>query len=893
MILRPYQSAGVDATLEAFKTHRAVLGVAATGMGKCLGRGTPVLLHDGNVVPVEEIVVDDWIMGPDSKPRRVTSCCSGTEAMYRIIPTKGESFTCNESHILSLKRTRRRNGDRLAGEIVNISVGDYLKQNKNFKHLHKLWRVGVDFAEHKRTPLIDPYFIGLWLGDGNSRRATITTGDKEVIEYIERFAASINMVTRIEWNSPGSFNVRVMGRRRTGVGGTPLMNMLRHYRLILNKHIPNRYKTGSRAERLALLAGLIDSDGHYSGGCYNVILKSERLLRDMAFVARSLGLGCTIKSAIKTCTNNGATGNYWRCVIFGDISEIPCIVRRKQAKARKQKKSPLVTGFKIEPLGAGEYFGFEIAGSDRLFLLGDFTVTHNTVMFAHIAERIHAMTGKRTLVLAHTAELVYQAAHKIEAVTGMKPEIEMADARADAHFFRRSPIVVGTVQTQIAGKNGGRMKRFNPKEFASLVFDEAHRSVAETYLRIAGYYREGSPEIRIFGTTATPDRTDSKGLVALFDHVSFCYDILYGINEGWLTPIHQKSIVIKDLDFSKVKSTAGDLNGADLAAVMEEESHLHEVASATIAERGDRKTLVFAASVRHAELLSNIFNRHRPGSSRWVSGKTPRENRAEIIRDFAANRFGVLVNVGVLIEGFDDPGIELVVVARPTESRARYAQMIGRGTRPLPGVVDEFPDSPARRLAAIAKSAKPMLEVLDFDGNAGTHKLVTAADILGTNASQEEIARAKIKSRGTSMDPIRALGIAREELIREAQERHHREMERRKHVIASVRYSTRHVDPFNTFDIRPKTKKSYARVPDATPGQIMQLERYGIPTKGLNRADAHDLLDEAFRRQSEGKANYQQIRFLAAHGVDAKDMTFDAARAEISRVRRDGRAVVT
>ena len=143
------------------------------GIGKCLGRGTPVLMHDGTVRAVEDVRVGDRLMGPDSTPRTVLSLAHGTDRLYRIMPVKGDPYVVNEPHILSLKLT---GGDgRSQGEVVNLSVRDYLARAENFKRNVKGYRVGVEFDAQPVT--LEPYFLGLWLGDGASDTPRIHTTD--------------------------------------------------------------------------------------------------------------------------------------------------------------------------------------------------------------------------------------------------------------------------------------------------------------------------------------------------------------------------------------------------------------------------------------------------------------------------------------------------------------------------------------------------------------------------------------------------------------------------------------------------------------------------------------------------------------------------------------------
>jgi len=371
---------GIDA--EVHRINRAdgvttgqIVGILGpSGMGKCLAKGTPVLMYDGSIKKVEEISIGDRIMGPDSSARTVLSLGSGRDEMYRISPIKGESFTVNGPHILALHLHKSH---RSKSKKVEISVTDYLKQSKTFKSRAVLYRTGVDFPE-KQVPL-NPYFLGLWLGDGDNDSPTITNQDSEIIDWIKKFAESSG-ASLSEYISGSCPRFRVHNnwdREGSVLGALKALNVMR------NKHIPFNYKTNSNEIRLKILAGIIDSDGSLESGCYTVTLKDYKLVVDICFLARSLGLAANL-SPVTKYSQNDTPGVYYKIVISGEISKIPVLVKRKSASKRKQIKNVLHTGFKVIPVGIGDYYGFQIDG-DGLFLLGDFTVTHNTQLFNIIA----------------------------------------------------------------------------------------------------------------------------------------------------------------------------------------------------------------------------------------------------------------------------------------------------------------------------------------------------------------------------------------------------------------------------------------------------------------------------------------------------------------------------
>ena len=335
------------------------------GAGKCLGKGTPVLMADGVIRPVEEIREGDLLLGPDSKPRRVLRLGRGREMLYRVTPQKGDSYVVNESHILSVRRTGR-------SQAVNISVRDWLNAKPGFRERMKGWRSGVEWRRSE-VPL-DPYFLGVWLGDGHQAGAIVSKPDEEVLEACEAVAGQHGL-RAVRFVSNTCESVRLSGSK--GVKN-PVYAKLRLLGVAQKKHVPLLYRANCREVRLQVLAGLLDTDGHMSRGGFDYISAVKELSEDVAFLARSVGLAAYVSECRKGC-QTGVLGTYWRVGISGDCSVIPTRIPRKQAPIRKQIKNVLNTGISVTPIGDGDYYGFELDG-DGLFLLGDFTVTHNTTI---------------------------------------------------------------------------------------------------------------------------------------------------------------------------------------------------------------------------------------------------------------------------------------------------------------------------------------------------------------------------------------------------------------------------------------------------------------------------------------------------------------------------------
>lgn len=506
------------------------------------------------------------------------------------------------------------------------------------------------------------------------------------------------------------------------------------------------------------------------------------------------------------------------------------------------------------------------------------TGTGKTVMFAEVIRR---KQPDRSMVLAHREELIWQARDKIEKMTGLDCDIEMADYKASQGTWFHRPVVISTIQSQIAGRNGyHRMSKFKPTDFGLLVIDEGHHATAESYRQVIDYYKQ-NPKLKILGVTATPDRADEEALGQIFETVAFDYEILDAINDGYLVPIEQQLVRVSDLDYSGIRTTAGDLNGADLAKVLEEEKTLQGMASASLQIIGNRKSIVFTASVAQAEMMSEIFNRHRHGMAAFVYAGTPKEVRAETLKAFSQNRIQVVCNCGILTEGYDEPGVEVIVMARPTKSRSLYSQMIGRSTRPLPGIVDAYSTADARK-GGIKQSRKPSCLVIDFVGNSGRHKLVTSADILGGKLSDEVIDRAKEKAEQQGgqvrMDELL------EETRLEIEERKRREAERKARITARASYKTIAVDPFDLLHVSAVRERGWDNGKHLSEKQNNLLRKAGLNPDDLGYSRSKQMIGVIIDRWKKKLCTPKQAALLNKHGIDAAEMSMTRATQVIDRL---------
>jgi hypothetical protein len=318
--------------------------------GKSLMRGEKVLMFDGNIKNVEDIKLGELVMGDDSTPRTVLETHSGTDKLYKVTNRRGESYTVNSHHILSLVYTGKKiivdckdrqsyqvrwfNKDKCKLEHHNFSYKDknksevhteakrfldnlvddckvdipienYLKLSKKYRENLLGYQVPIQFSP--KDVAIDPYMIGYWLGDGTSANSNVTTQDSTVLHYFANHLPQYNLFLDM-------FNGKKYGYKiSSGYGqkGNVFLQTLKDLNLINNKHIPLIYKCNSRENRLKLLAGFIDADGHLGKRNDFEITqcrKNEILMDDIIYLARSLGFSATKHIKQTSWTHRGEKG---------------------------------------------------------------------------------------------------------------------------------------------------------------------------------------------------------------------------------------------------------------------------------------------------------------------------------------------------------------------------------------------------------------------------------------------------------------------------------------------------------------------------------------------------------------------------------------------------------
>lgn len=379
-------------------THtKGILLWGPPGCGKCLGIDTPILMFDGSIKMVQDIIVGDKLMGDDSTSRTVLSLARGNELLYKIKQEYGNDYIVNESHILSLKMTvpKKFKKSKLNYKIkyfygseqvyrkktfsfanykskkdayndaikmyksidvdtnVDINVLKYTRSHRDVRRALKGYKVGCNF-EKSDLP-IDPYIIGHIISKNlNIDTSNNTIGD---IECIDKYVSQ-------------SFDSKTE----------------KIYCEITN--IPSRYKINNRNARLRLLAGIIDSCGDIYKRFYRFSTRNETLKNDITFICQSLGFYCTSNKVIESSGEK----SYYRIKFQGiGMEKIPVILPKN--KCLPFRKNVLTTPITVTKIGMGDYYGFEIDGNHR-FLLGDFTVTHNTLIAKKLGEVLNCRPPK-------------------------------------------------------------------------------------------------------------------------------------------------------------------------------------------------------------------------------------------------------------------------------------------------------------------------------------------------------------------------------------------------------------------------------------------------------------------------------------------------------------------
>lgn len=472
-----------------------------------------------------------------------------------------------------------------------------------------------------------------------------------------------------------------------------------------------------------------------------------------------------------------------------------------------------------------------------------------TICFAEIIKRQHAR-NRKSLVLAHRWELLDQAADKIRRTTGLESAIEKADSHAANSFL---PVVVGSVQTMY---RDNRLQEFSPDEFGTIVIDEAHHALSDSYQKVLDYFNAN-----ILGVTATPDRGDMKNLGEYFESLAYEYTLPQAIREGYLSPIKAQTIPL-NIDITGVRTQQGDYAAGDLGHALD--PYLEQIADIIAQKYADRKTVVFLPLVETSKKFCDLLIAR--GVPAWeVNGNST--DRKEVLEEYEAADHGVICNSMLLTEGWDCPSVNCIVVLRPTKIRSLYCQMVGRGTRLCEG--------------------KDHLLILDFLWHTTRHELCKPTCLICKKKEIADYIDKKMDETGevfdindqTLDDAARDVRAEREkalaDMLAEQKRKKAKLVDPLQFEMSLLDEDLREYEPTFEWECAPPTEK-----------QLKAIEKFGINPGGIEtKGYACMLMDRLIKRASANLSTAKQIRCLENRGfMHVGEWTFQEASKMISRL---------
>lgn len=705
---RDYQ---VRAFKFAVENNRGIL-LSPTG---CHAKGSKIRMFDGSTKPIEDIQIGDVLMGNNGSPRTVLKLWHNRDTMFKIesIQNRFKPFIVNSEHELPLF-------DNYSKQIINIPIDEYIKKSNNFKHSHYLLLndAELEFSENRNELKIDPYFMGLYLGDGHTHSLAITTCDEPIANYVTNYVSEHypNLKIRITNNGSKANSYHFSGKQ--GVSNNLLREDFLKYGLNFSntesrtscseKFIPKEYKQSSIKERYELLAGIIDSVGCLSTPktYYELCLKSIKLINDIADVARSLGFVCGIRKKIINSTE------YYRLTIVGNVERIPCRLTRKKTNGSGTKNvNPHHVRFKVTELGVDEYFGVYTDG-DHLYYNDDYVLNHNSgkSLILYLLMRWHLQFGRKMCLIVPSTSLVEQMISDFaeysenDETFNARERIKPLYAKTNTDPYNEQ-IVVSTWQSLM------HYDKSLMESWDVVLNDEVHGAQSKVVSDIVGKAVNAPYKIGTTGSLSGKDMHEFI-LTGLFGKI---YQVTTTKELQENGSLSQMRIFMLTLKHNKdsVKSFYNSIYNE----THKKPTYAEEIEYLCDDPRREGFMRNLACACKGVTMV--LFNRKKQGLDLFnlisekvkdsrpvfhIDGDVDPEQREKIRNAvFATNDAIIVASVGTSATGLNIPSIANVILC-PSKSRIRNLQSIGRSLRLSEGksmstvfdIVDDF--SAYRRL---------------------------------------------------------------------------------------------------------------------------------------------------------------------------------------------------
>ena len=381
-----------------FRNSRVKSDVVYVGPMGCHGKGTKILMYDGSVKNVEDIVIGDLLIGEHSEPVKVLNLIQGNDTLYEIKQNHSDTFTAIGKHLLHLIYSKSEKCfGATKGDTIDITVEDFIKTSNKFKKLFKGYKRGYD-GIHQDLP-IDPYILGLWLGDGHHKRPVLCVADSEqqIADTWIQYGKTIGLDCHIEKEKGKCKSYRLSHKKSPNEN--VFVEALKSIGVFGHKHIPQIYLISDQTQRLELLAGLINTDGWCP---MRRGVKQERLifgntnielLENVKQLANSLGFNANYRQvrgyhkSIMPNGNESICKPYYYLSISGDVTVLnDWLIPHKQPNKRKSNKNHLLSKIDIKEIGQQDFYGFETDGN-HLYHLADCTICHNCLTGMYVIMR--------------------------------------------------------------------------------------------------------------------------------------------------------------------------------------------------------------------------------------------------------------------------------------------------------------------------------------------------------------------------------------------------------------------------------------------------------------------------------------------------------------------------